>query len=271
MKYLIFGMAALLAGECALAQTTAPATAPSEPAKKEAVTQPAPAAAPSEPAKKDAVTQPAPVKGAAAAKNVGTKDKTGNGRGLPEGAGKEDRPRWPGKTEAKGGDPKNKTKTPAEDRVRPGSMMTDDERAAHRKKLQSFKTLTNARPTKSSIRPRWKRAPRRSTRRCASPAVRRAIATRSLPAPQRRPRARPRRSKVRRAGGAAAPRVFVEARTAASRSACCVSYQARQTRTAAATATRSAISASQRLRTRCAAANSRIAVSDAAGGLLRRW
>ena len=46
MKYLIFGMAALLAGECALAQTTAPATAPGEPAKKDAVTQPAPAAAP---------------------------------------------------------------------------------------------------------------------------------------------------------------------------------------------------------------------------------
>ena len=78
MKYLIFGMAALLAGECALAQTTAPATAPAEPAKKDAVTQPAPAAAPSEPAKKDAVTQPAPVKGAAAAKNVGTKDMTVN-------------------------------------------------------------------------------------------------------------------------------------------------------------------------------------------------
>ena len=30
MKYLIFGMAALLAGECALAQTTAPVTAPGE-------------------------------------------------------------------------------------------------------------------------------------------------------------------------------------------------------------------------------------------------
>jgi len=46
MKYLIFGMAALLAGECALAQTTAPVTAPSEPAKKDAVTQPAPTTAP---------------------------------------------------------------------------------------------------------------------------------------------------------------------------------------------------------------------------------
>jgi hypothetical protein len=59
MKYLIFGLAALFAGECALAQTTAPATAPSEQAKK------------------DAATQPAPVKGAAAAKSVGTKDMTG--------------------------------------------------------------------------------------------------------------------------------------------------------------------------------------------------
>ena len=94
MKYLIFGMAALLAGECALAQTTAPATAPGEPAKKEAVTQPAPAPAASEPAKKDAVTQPAPVKGAAAARNVGTKDMTVNAEAYRKRRrGK--RPRWP--------------------------------------------------------------------------------------------------------------------------------------------------------------------------------
>ena len=142
MKYLIFGMAALLAGECALAQTTAPATAPSEPAKKEAVTQPAPATAPSEPAKKDAVTQPAPVKGAAAAKSVGTKDMTGKAEAYPKSQERK-KAAMARKIEAKGGDPKNKTKTAAaDDRVRPSSMMTDDERAAHRKKLQSFKTLT---------------------------------------------------------------------------------------------------------------------------------
>ena len=71
MKYLIFGMAALLAGECALAQTTAPATAPNEPAKK------------------DVVTQSAPVKGTAAAKSVGTRDMTGTAEAYSESAGKE--------------------------------------------------------------------------------------------------------------------------------------------------------------------------------------
>jgi hypothetical protein len=141
MKYLIFGMAALLAGECALAQTTAPATAPGESAKKEAVTQPAPANAPSAPAKKDAATQPAPVKGAAAAKSVGTKDMTGKADAYQK-AQERKKAAMARKIEVKGGEPKTKTKTAAaDDGVRPSTMMTDDERVAHRKKLQSFKTL----------------------------------------------------------------------------------------------------------------------------------
>jgi hypothetical protein len=127
MKYLIFGVAALLAGECALAQTTAPATAPNEPAKK------------------DAVTQSAPVKGTAAAKSVGTRDMTGTAEAYSKAQEKK-RAAMARKYEAKGGDPKTNTKTKtkaasADDAVRPGSMMTDDERAAHRKKLQGFKTL----------------------------------------------------------------------------------------------------------------------------------
>lgn len=124
MKYLIFGMAALLAGECALAQTATPATAPTEPAKK------------------DAVTQPAPVKGVAAAKSVGTRDMTGNAEAYQK-AQERKRAAMARKMEAKGGDPKGKTKTASADdsAVRPSTMMTDDERAAHRKKLQSFTTL----------------------------------------------------------------------------------------------------------------------------------
>jgi len=138
MKYLIFGMAALLAGECALAQTTAPATAPAEPAKRDAVTQPAPAAAPSQPAKKDAVTQPAPVKGTAAARNVGTKDMTVNAEAYQKSQERK-KAQMARKKEAQGGD--SKKTAAADDGLRPGAMMTDDERAAHRKKLQSFKTL----------------------------------------------------------------------------------------------------------------------------------
>ena len=137
MKYLIFGMAALLAGECALAQTTAPVPAPGEPAKKEAVTQPAPAAAPSEPARKDAVTQPAPVKGASAAKNVGTKDMTVNAEAYRKSQERK-KAQMARKAEAKGDEPKTAA---ADEPVKPSTMMTDDERAAHRKKLQSFKTL----------------------------------------------------------------------------------------------------------------------------------
>jgi len=124
MKYLIFGLAALLAGECALAQTTAPATAPSEQAKK------------------DAATQAGPVKGAAAAKSVGTKDMTGKA-GAYQKAQERKKAALARKMEAKGGEPKNMPKTASADdsAVRPSTMMTDDERVAHRKKLQSFKTL----------------------------------------------------------------------------------------------------------------------------------
>jgi len=142
MKYLIFGLAALLAGECALAQTAAPTAAPSEPAKKDAVTQPATTTAPSAPAKKDAATQPAPVKGAAAAKSVGTKDMTGKADDYQKSQERK-KAAMARKIEARGGEPKNKTKTASanDSAVRPGTMMTDDERVAHRKKLQSFKTL----------------------------------------------------------------------------------------------------------------------------------
>jgi hypothetical protein len=135
MKYLIFGIAALLAGECALAQTTAPAATPAPAAAA------APAAAPSEPAKKDIVTQPAPVKGTAAAKSVGTKDMTRNADAYMKAQEKK-RAAAAKKYEAKGGEPNAKTKTAAaDDAVRPGSLMTDEERTSHRKKLQSFKTL----------------------------------------------------------------------------------------------------------------------------------
>jgi len=124
MKYLIFGLAALLAGECALAQTTAPATAPSEQAQK------------------DAATQPGPVKGAAAAKSVGTKDMTGTADAYLK-AQERKKAAMARKIEARGGEPnaKNKTASADDSAVRPSTMMTDDERVAHRKKLQSFKTL----------------------------------------------------------------------------------------------------------------------------------
>ena len=118
MKYLIFGIAALLAGECALAQTAAPTTAPSEPAKK------------------DVVTQSAPVKGAAAARSVGTTDKTGAADTYMKAQEKK-KAAMAKKLEAKGGPPKSAADAP----VRRGSLMTDDERAAHRQKLQSFKTF----------------------------------------------------------------------------------------------------------------------------------
>jgi hypothetical protein len=124
MKYLIFGLAALLAGECALAQTTAPAAAPSEQAKK------------------DAAAQPGPVKGAAAAKSVGTKDMTGKADAYQKSQ-ESKKAAMARKMAAKGGDPKAKAKTASADdsAVGAGTMMTDDERAARRKKLQSFKTL----------------------------------------------------------------------------------------------------------------------------------
>jgi hypothetical protein len=136
MKYLIFGMAALLAGECALAQTTAPTTAPSEPAKKDAVTQPAPATAPAGAAKKDAATTPAPVKSGAAARNVGTHDMTVNAEAYQQSQERK-KAQMARKREAKG---ESKTAA-ADDGLKASAMMTDDERTAHRKKMQSFKTL----------------------------------------------------------------------------------------------------------------------------------
>ena len=118
MRYLILGMAALFAGECALAQTAAPTTTPSEPAKK------------------DATTHSAPVTGAAAAKSVGTADRTGAANAYMKAQEKK-KAAVAKRLEAKGGPPKS----PAEVLVRPGSLMTDDERTAHRQQLQSFKTL----------------------------------------------------------------------------------------------------------------------------------
>jgi hypothetical protein len=118
MKYVIFGMAALLAGQCALAQTAAPATPPSEPAKK------------------DTVTQPAPVKGAAAAKYVGTKDRTVEADAYLKAQERKKSARAR-KMAARGGD----SKAAADGAVRPGSLMSEEERVARREKLQSFKTL----------------------------------------------------------------------------------------------------------------------------------
>ena len=118
MRYLILGMAALFVGECALAQTVAPTTAPSEPAKK------------------DVVTHSAPVKGASAAKSVGTTDKTSAADAYLKAQQKK-KAAMAKKIAAKGGPPTASADAP----VRPGSLMTDDERVAHRQKLQSFKTL----------------------------------------------------------------------------------------------------------------------------------
>ncbi len=125
MKYLIVGIAALLAGECALAQTPAPA----------------------EPANKSVVTQPAPATGAAAAKNVGTKDKTLEADAYLKAQEKK-RAAMARKQAARGADArpgagsKSGSKSAgADDAVRPGSLMTGEERTAHRKKLQNFKTL----------------------------------------------------------------------------------------------------------------------------------
>jgi hypothetical protein len=114
MRQVIFAVVALLVGQYAIAQTTAPV----------------------EPAKKDAVQQPAPVTGAAAAKNVGTKDHTVQADEYTKAQEKK-KAAMKKKYAAKGVDT-----TPAADApVRPGSVMTADERAAHRAKLQSFKTL----------------------------------------------------------------------------------------------------------------------------------
>jgi hypothetical protein len=120
MKYLIVGIAALLAGECALAQTPAPA----------------------EPAKKSAATQPAPATGSAAAKDVGTKDRTVEADAYLKAQEKK-RAAMAKNRAAKGADakPGARSKSDAEGAVRPGSLMTEEERTAHRNKLHSFKTL----------------------------------------------------------------------------------------------------------------------------------
>jgi len=114
MKHMIFAAVALLVGQYAIAQTAAPA----------------------EPAKQDVVQKPAPVTGAAAAKSVGTKDHTVDADQYMKAQEKK-KAAMQKKNAAKGADT-----TPAADApVRPGSLMTDEERAAHRAKLHSFKTL----------------------------------------------------------------------------------------------------------------------------------
>lgn len=113
MKYLIFAATALFAAQGALAQSTTPA----------------------DPNSKPVANQPAPATGAAAAKNVGTKDKTVAAEQYMKAQEKKKSANAK-KIAAKGGDPKA-----ADNAVRPGSLMTEEERAAHRQKLQSFKTL----------------------------------------------------------------------------------------------------------------------------------
>jgi hypothetical protein len=85
------------------------------------------------------VTQPAPVKSTAAARNVGTKDMTVNAEAYQKSQERK-KAQMARKKEAQGGDTKTKTAS-ADDGVKPSAMMTDDERLAHRKKLQSFKSL----------------------------------------------------------------------------------------------------------------------------------
>lgn len=116
MKYPMIAAVVLFAAHGALAQSTTPAEA----SGKSAV-----------------VKQPAT--GAAAAKNVGTTDRTAAADAYMKAQEKK-RSAMAKKYAAAGGDPKaTATKTNAGER--PGSMMTEEERAAHRKKLQSFKTL----------------------------------------------------------------------------------------------------------------------------------
>jgi hypothetical protein len=76
------------------------------------------------------------VNGAAAARSVGTHDMTVNAEAYQKSQERK-KAQIARKREAKG-----ETKTAAADApVGPGTMMTDDERAAYRKKLQSFNTL----------------------------------------------------------------------------------------------------------------------------------
>jgi hypothetical protein len=115
MKYLIFAATALFAAQGALAQSTTPA----------------------DPNSKPVVNQPAPATGASAAKNVGTTDKSIAAEQYMKAQEKKNSARAKKKA-AKGGDPQA---AEADGSVRPGSLMTEEERTAHRQKLQSFKTL----------------------------------------------------------------------------------------------------------------------------------
>lgn len=114
MKYLIFAVTALFAAQGAQAQSTAPA----------------------EPKSKTVVSEPAPATGASSARNVGTKDRTVAADAYMK-AQESKNSAMAKRHAAKEGDAQAAADAP----VRPGSLMTDDERAAHRKKLQSFKTL----------------------------------------------------------------------------------------------------------------------------------
>lgn len=122
MKYLILAVVALFTAECALAQSTAPADSTKPVAK-----QPAPAA--------DAGKQPVPA--ADAAKRVGTTDKTVAVDSYMKAQEKK-KAAMEKKRAAKEGNSKT---ADVDSPVRPGSVMTDEERAEHRKQLHSFKTL----------------------------------------------------------------------------------------------------------------------------------
>ncbi|HEY2862335.1 MAG TPA: hypothetical protein VGK37_01770 [Casimicrobiaceae bacterium] len=113
MKYLIFAATAVFAAQGALAQSTTPA----------------------DPNSKPVVNQPAPATGASA-RNVGTTDKTFAAEQYNKAQEKRKASNAK-KAAAKGGDPKAAADGP----VRPGSLMTEEERTEHRKKLQTFKTL----------------------------------------------------------------------------------------------------------------------------------
>ena len=110
MRYLILAAAAFFAAQGALAQSTAPAESG-----------------------KSTVQQPS---GAAAAKNVGTHDMTGKADAYLKA---QERKRAARAKKSGNDDPKV---AKAEDTdVRPGSLMSEDERVEHRKKLHSFKTF----------------------------------------------------------------------------------------------------------------------------------
>jgi len=114
MKYLIFAVTTLFAAQCALAQSTAPPEATKPVAK-----------------------QPAVATDAAAAKNVGTKDKTV----AVDAYLKAQEKKKTARAKKQAARQSNSETPAAETGVRASSLMTDDERAEHRKKLQTFATL----------------------------------------------------------------------------------------------------------------------------------